>query len=72
MSEAGREVGRRLREAREKSDMSPADVAKAIGCKPALITQVEAGRSSVSISGLNKLAKLYNTPYSWLSGGTRD
>ena len=71
MSEARKEIGRRLREAREKADMTPAEVGKKMGCRPGLITEVEAGRSTVSISGLNKLAKLYNTTSAWLSGGSR-
>ena len=57
-----RELGNRLKQARELSGISQQGAADAIGVPRTAITQMEAGNRSVSTLELTKLAELYRRP----------
>lgn len=52
-------VVKKLREAREKSGLTQADVAKRLGVTQSYISKIEAGQVSISIILLKKLSKVY-------------
>jgi len=60
-----RELGRRLRYAREFRGLSQQATAKAIGVTRTAITQMESGNRSVSTLELSKLAECYRRPISF-------
>lgn len=55
-------LGRRLREARENSNLSQQAIADALGLPRTAITQVEGGNRSVSTLELAQLAEIYKRP----------
>ena len=61
-----RKFGKKIKELREKRDMSQGDVAKKIGVHPSYISQIERGVQNVSLKGMERLAKVFNVPINTL------
>lgn len=62
-------IGRRIREARERRDISQQKVADALGIPRTAITNIEAGTRNVSTLELTKLGALFNlSPAAFLDG----
>jgi len=61
-----KKFGKRVRELREKREMSQGDVAKKIGVHPSYISQIERGVQNVSLRGMERLAKVFNIPINTL------
>lgn len=59
------ELGRKLRSAREICGISQEQAAAAIDAPRTAITQIEAGKRSVSTLDLSKLARRYQFPVAW-------
>lgn len=57
-----KKFGKKVKELREKRDMSQGDVAKKIGVHPSYISQIERGVQNVSLKGMERLAKIFNVP----------
>jgi Zn-dependent peptidase ImmA (M78 family)/transcriptional regulator with XRE-family HTH domain len=55
-------IGRRIREARERRDISQQKVADALGIPRTAVTNIEAGARNVSTLELTKLGALFNLP----------
>lgn len=67
------ELGRRLREAREARNLSQQAAADALGLPRTAVTQLEAGKRSVSTLELTKLSELYHRPVAnFLQEGARE
>lgn len=62
-----REIATRIRMAREMAGLSQAQVAKKIGVHRPAVSEVEAGRRSVSAEELAVLADLFDVDVSWLA-----
>jgi len=60
------ELGRRLREARARSGLSVADLARRSGLSRRYVTEAEAGRANLSILKLAALAQALRTPLAQL------
>jgi transcriptional regulator with XRE-family HTH domain len=56
----------RLREAREKANMTQADVANVIGMTRSTIAMWETGRAPITLESLIKLARIYDVRLGWL------
>lgn len=63
-------ISERLREARENSGLSQAQVAKKLEMHRPTITEIEAGRRKVSAQEIEKFARLYDVSIEWLVNGT--
>ncbi len=62
-------IGRRIREARERRDISQQKVADALGIPRTAVTNIEAGARNVSTLELTKLGALFNlSPAAFLDG----
>ena len=61
-------IAKRLRSAREQAGLSQGQVAKLLGLHRPSVSEVEAGRRSVTAEELAKLARLYGVSISWLAG----
>lgn len=61
-------VGRRIKEVREKSGISQAELASNIGVGAASVSSYEKGSSSPSLSVMVEIAKCCNTSIDWLCG----
>jgi transcriptional regulator with XRE-family HTH domain len=61
-------IARRLRLAREQAGLSQAQVAKLLGLHRPSVSELEAGRRSVSAQELSKLAEIYEVDVTWLAG----
>ncbi len=59
------ELARRLRQAREEAAINQQDAANSVGVHRTSITQMEAGKRSVSTLELTHLATLYGRPVTW-------
>lgn len=60
-------IAKRLRSAREQAGLSQGQVAKLLGLHRPSVSEVEAGRRSVTAEELAKLAGLYGVSVSWLA-----
>jgi transcriptional regulator with XRE-family HTH domain len=67
-----KDIGDRLRAARELAGLSQAQVAKMLSLHRPSISEMEAGRRKVSAEELTELAGIYNVSLSWLAGGEPD
>lgn len=65
-------MGARLREAREYLGYSQEEVAKALDLSRPAITNIESGQRKVEALELEKLARLYGRPVSYLLSGEED
>jgi len=65
-------IASRLRLAREQAGLSQAQVAKILDLHRPSVSEMEAGRRSVSAQELNKLAEIYDVDLAWLSGLKED
>ncbi len=63
-----RQLGGRLREAREVLGLTQEDVAGALGIPRTSVIAVEAGRRKVTGLELRRLGRLYRRPVEWLLG----
>lgn len=63
-----KEIGSRLRLAREMAGLSQAQVAKMLSLHRPSVSEIEAGRRKVSAEELVKLAEIYDVKLSWLAG----
>lgn len=63
-----RDLGERLREAREYLGLSQQEVSQLLGVSRPAVSQMEAGRRKVSTLELREFARLYRKPYEWLVG----
>ena len=63
-----RELGARLREAREYVGLLQEDVARALAIPRASVSTLESGKRRVSSLELRRLARLYRRPVGWLLG----
>jgi len=61
-------VAQRLRLAREQAGLSQGQVAKLVGMHRPTITEIEAGRRSISAQELARFAELYAVETDWLLG----
>ena len=66
--EAWRDLGERLREAREYVGLSQEAVATALGIPRPSVSGMETGKRKVSTIELQELARLYKRPYSYFLG----
>lgn len=66
------EFGVRLAQAREKRELSQADLAKKAGLQPAAIGHFERGRRKPSFANVRALAKALNVSSDYLLGRTGD
>jgi len=66
--EAWRELGERLREAREYLGLSQEQVATALGIPRPSVSGMETGKRKVSTIELQELTRLYKRPYSYFLG----
>jgi transcriptional regulator with XRE-family HTH domain len=66
--EAWRELGERLRDAREYVGLSQEAVANALGIPRPSVSGMETGKRKVSTIELQELARLYKRPYSYFLG----
>ncbi|TCK65832.1 helix-turn-helix domain-containing protein [Curtobacterium sp. PhB136] len=67
-AEQQREMGARLREARETLGITQEDAAVALGIPRTSITALEKGSRAVAATELTKMATLYRRPVAWLLG----
>lgn len=68
-AEGGKEVvAERLRMAREMAGLSQSQVAKKLGMHRPSISEMEAGRRSVTANELVDLAEMYGVTIAWLTG----
>jgi transcriptional regulator with XRE-family HTH domain len=65
-------IAKRLRSAREQAGLSQGQVAKLLGLHRPSVSEVEAGRRSVTAEELAKMAELYGVSVSWLAGAEDD
>lgn len=65
------QIGRRLKEAREKADLTQAETANKLGMFRERISVHENGKVSVPIERLNAYAKLYGVSVDWLTKGEK-
>ncbi|MGQ0774183.1 MAG: helix-turn-helix domain-containing protein [Pseudonocardiales bacterium] len=64
-----KEMGKRLRSAREYVGLSQDDVAEYLDLSRPAVTNMEAGNRKVSADELARLARLYRRPYEYFIGG---
>ena len=62
-------LGARLREAREYLGMKQEEVAQHLGLQRTAVSEIENGRRRVGAIELKKLARLYQRPGAWFTGG---
>lgn len=62
-------LGERLKEAREYVGLKQEDVAKKLGIPRSALSNIEAGSRKVDAIELAQLAKLYQRPVAWFTGG---
>ncbi len=65
-------LGRRVREARELAGLSQQAAADALALQRTAVTQIEAGKRSVSTLELSQLASLLRRPVGWFLRDTKD
>lgn len=66
----GISIAERLREAREASGLSQAQVAKKLRLHRPTITEIEAGRRKVSAEELEQFSNAYGVTLEWLVSGS--
>jgi transcriptional regulator with XRE-family HTH domain len=66
------QFGARLAQAREKRELSQADLARKAGLQPAAIGHFERGRRKPSFANVRALAKALNVSSDYLLGRTED
>src|SRR5258706_16478996 len=64
-------VADRLREAREASGLSQAQVAKKLDLHRPTVTEIEAGRRKVSVQELEQFANVYGVTVEWIVTGPK-
>lgn len=62
------ELGARLRESREFLQLTQAEVSQVLGIQRTAVNAMEMGSRKVSATELQKLARLYRRPVTWLLG----
>lgn len=67
-AEQQREIGARLREARETLGITQEDAASALEIPRTSITALEKGARAVAATELTRMAALYRRPVAWLVG----
>lgn len=66
-----KQIGSRIKDAREKEGITQADLAKALGySSPTFISLIEAGERKVRIDDLEKIAKMLHREVQFLISGT--
>lgn len=65
-------IASRLRLARERAGLSQGQVAKLVEMHRPSVSEIEAGRRSVTAEELTKFAKIYSVTVGWLTGEPRD
>jgi transcriptional regulator with XRE-family HTH domain len=65
-------IAARLRLARERAGVSQGQVAKLLSMHRPTVTEIEAGRRSVSAEELNSFARVYSVTVGWLTSEPRD
>ena len=66
-----RQIGRRLRWAREQAGLSQGQVAARLGVHRPTISQIEAGERNVRADEMSQFADLYGVKHEWLVDGGR-
>ena len=61
-------IATRVKQARELSGLSQAQVAKLLKLHRPSISEIEAGRRNVTADELSKLAEIYSVDLKWLAG----
>lgn len=69
---ARKELGQRLRVAREQAGLSQGQVAAKLGMHRPTVTEIEAGNRKVSAEELTSFAELYDVGLAWLARGSKD
>jgi transcriptional regulator with XRE-family HTH domain len=64
--------GQRLKEARERKGLSQSELARRCGVSRELITNVEAGRRTMSIRNARTIARELGVGLDWLAGTFED
>ncbi len=67
-AEQQREIGARLREARETLGITQEDAAAALGIPRTSIVALEKGTRAVAATELSRMAALYRRPAAWILG----
>lgn len=67
-----KDIGARLKEAREAAGLSQAQAAKLIGLDQAKISLIERGERSVKATELILFSEYYEAGYEWILGDTAD
>lgn len=67
-----KDIGTRLRTARELAGLSQAQVAKILSLHRPSVSEMEAGRRKITAEELAKLAQIYEVNLSWLAGAEPD
>ncbi|WP_461187960.1 helix-turn-helix domain-containing protein [Arthrobacter sp. Z4-13] len=67
-----RDIGRRVRIARETLGLTQEEAAAALGMKRTSVTQMELGKRSITATELVHLGKLYRRSVEWLLGQEDD
>jgi len=71
-TKSGESISDRLREAREASGLSQAQVAKRLALHRPTISEIEAGRRKVSAEEIEKFASIYGVPVDWIVRGANE
>lgn len=67
-----REVGQRIRKARQQRGMSQAELAELVFLSRVSITNIEAGRQSITLAGFLSFADALDTEWAGLLGNKTD
>jgi len=65
-------IASRLRLARERAGLSQGQVSKLVEMHRPSVSEIEAGRRSVTAEELTKFASIYSVTVGWLAGEPRD
>ena len=68
MHDLAQEIGKRVKAARDKTDLTQEDVARALGIGRAGYSNIENGRSLLTLEHLVKLPEIFNEPVTYFLG----
>lgn len=72
MSDVKKDVGKRLREAREKRGLRQNRVAKSLGIHNSTLAKYESGEREADNETLSKLSEIYEVSPTWILTGEHD
>jgi transcriptional regulator with XRE-family HTH domain len=71
-SDTQKAIASRLRLARDRASLSQGQVAKMLGMHRPTISEIEAGRRSVTAEELSEFARIYSITVAWIASEQRD